>query len=46
MSLRAKLAAALALVFLTAGAAYAQNTMSCCEDCCCCEEMSAPTEGQ
>ena len=39
MTLRTRLAAAGAFVLLTAGAAYAQADMSCCNDCPCCAQM-------
>jgi len=39
MNLRTKLAAAGALVLLSAGVAYAQTEMSCCDDCACCDQM-------
>ena len=52
MTLRTKLAVAGVFVLLTAGAAYAQSEMSCCEDCPCCDQMrdgttaEDPPEGQ
>ena len=43
MTLRTKLAAAGIFVLLTAGAAYAQTEMSCCDDCTCCDQMRDDT---
>ena len=44
MSIRTKIVAAAGILLLSAGAAYAQSTMSCCEDCACCAEMQQATE--
>ena len=41
MTLRTKIAVAASFLLLTGGVAYAQSTMSCCDDCDCCEEMMA-----